>query len=142
MYLLFLILFSYVILCDFNKISKPNKETSVNLKISIPEVVLIIWVFTFALDEFRRFKNNERMLLKSKIKDFLFDFWNALDIIALFGFIIGLILRFIDDDGCFLAAKIIWSLDVILWFFKCLQSYIFLENLGPKLFMIGKMVYF
>ena len=53
-YLLYLILFSYVILCDFYPLYQANELTSRGLAISIPEIVLIIWTFTFGLDEIRQ----------------------------------------------------------------------------------------
>ena len=51
---MFLVLFSYVLLCDFRKVGQADPNTSLGLAISIPEIVLIIWVVTFALDEFRQ----------------------------------------------------------------------------------------
>ena len=51
---MFLILFSYVLLCDFYPLTASgNPVTRLNIAISIPEVILIIWVITFALDEIR-----------------------------------------------------------------------------------------
>ena len=48
-------LFSYVLLCDFSPINEPvNPKTSLGLAISIPEIVIIIWVFTFGIEEIRQ----------------------------------------------------------------------------------------
>jgi hypothetical protein len=51
-YILFLTLFSYVMLCDFYPVNNGDPTTSLGLAISIPEIVLIIWVATFAVDLF------------------------------------------------------------------------------------------
>jgi hypothetical protein len=52
-------LFSYVMLCDFFPVPRPEQaderyDTSLGLLISIPEVVLIFWVFMHILDEIRQ----------------------------------------------------------------------------------------
>ena len=49
LYLAFLILFSYVLLCDFKPIS-----TYPNGFISPYEIVLMIWVFSFLIEKFHR----------------------------------------------------------------------------------------
>ena len=51
MFLMFLILFSYVVLCDFYPIPTYANLTNLSLAISAPEIVLIIWVSLFAIDE-------------------------------------------------------------------------------------------
>jgi hypothetical protein len=51
---MFLVLFSYVILCDFFPIyAKGFEETRLGIKISILEVILIIWIISFTFDEIR-----------------------------------------------------------------------------------------
>ena len=63
-----------------------------------------------------------------------------MEFIASIGFIIGIILRFIPDNyNCYLASRIILSLDIIIWFFQMLHAYSVVRYLGPKLFMIMKM---
>lgn len=47
-------LLSYVTLCDFHPIYMTDANTSLGLVISIPEVVLIIWFCTLAMDEVRK----------------------------------------------------------------------------------------
>jgi hypothetical protein len=50
---MFLVLLSYVVLCDFSPINQADPTTSLGLAISIPEILLHIWVVTLAIDEFR-----------------------------------------------------------------------------------------
>ena len=66
-YVLFLTLFSYVLLCDFSPVNQPvNPSTSKGLAISIPEVIIIVWVFTFIVEDIRQ--------VRRKKETFLFDF--------------------------------------------------------------------
>ena len=53
MYILFLILFSYVMLCDFYPIPTIINSTNLGLVISIPEILLIVWINVFTFDEIR-----------------------------------------------------------------------------------------
>ena len=104
---MYLILFSYVILCDFYPIyNNRNKQTSLGLPISVPEVVLIIWTTTFLFEEISQFLNSERKLIKARFLTFFTDFWNLIDQMALFFFIVAIILRFIPYSyNFYLAAR-------------------------------------
>jgi transient receptor potential cation channel subfamily M protein 2 len=44
------------------------------------------------------------------------------------------------DMECYLVARIILSLDILLWFFRSLHSYSFIRSLGPKIVMIKEMM--
>jgi len=136
-YLLFLILFSYVLLCDFYMIGQQNKNTSLGLLISIPEILLIIWVFTFALEKVLEFTLNDRKMLRGR--DYRSP-QNIFDAVAIFIFIIAEILRFIPDQNCYLAARILLCINIILWFIKSMYVYKILRSVGPKFFMIQRML--
>lgn len=50
-----MVLYSYVILCDFFPLDKnPIYDLSFNLAISVPEIVLIFWTATYGLEEMRQ----------------------------------------------------------------------------------------
>jgi hypothetical protein len=53
-YILFLMLFSYVVLCDFKEIDYSETDDEQFLPITYYELVLTIWVFTFFVDEIRQ----------------------------------------------------------------------------------------
>ena len=139
---MFLLLFSYVILCDFNTIGKSvNKDTNNSyLPLSILEIVLIIWVFTYFCEEFRKFIMNETKLIWPKFKNYFFQNWNGLTMLSIILYFVAIILRFIPNDSCFLAARIILSIDIIFWYLKSLRAYWFLKNFGPMLILIEQMV--
>ena len=54
-HVLHLVLFTYIMLCDFYPVSKPrqygNRVTYLNLAIALPEVVLHVWTFTRILEK-------------------------------------------------------------------------------------------
>ncbi|CAF0977505.1 unnamed protein product [Brachionus calyciflorus] len=139
-YLMFLILFSYIMLCDFYPVDIIGKrETKFNTYISVLEIVLIIWILTFTCEEIRQFYLNENRVAKAKIKSFLFDFKNMLEIIGLCLFYVGMILRFIPNYKCYLAARIILCIDILFWYIRALFAYTFIKKMGPKLLMIRKL---
>ncbi|RNA09709.1 transient receptor potential cation channel subfamily M member 3 isoform X26 [Brachionus plicatilis] len=138
-YLFFLILFSYVIVCDFHKINQSNEKTSLGLAISIPEIILIIWVFTFILEEIYKFLINDMKKYFIK-KIFGGDFWQKINTSAILLYLVAFILRFIDNDQCYKAARIILALDILLWFLKFLKAYTLLRQLGPKFYVIVEML--
>lgn len=138
---MFLLLFSYVLLCDFFPLNSPQKRlTHLGLAISIPEVVLIIWVSTFFIEEVRKFYMHESKIFKSKLKYYALQNWNIIGIVALTLFFAGLALRFIPNESCFLAARIILCIDIIFWFFRSLTAYWFVRALGPMLILIEQML--
>jgi len=105
------------------------------------KVILIIWIGTIFIGEIRTFSINENKVIKAKFKKFFNNSWNTIEYCAVILFTIGLILRFIPNSyDSYLAARILWCIDIILWFIKILYGYTLNRNLGPKLFMIKKMV--
>ena len=53
MFVVFLLLFSYVMLCEFYPIKHLNADgVEIGQDIQLPEKVLIFWVGMFTLDEF------------------------------------------------------------------------------------------
>jgi transient receptor potential cation channel subfamily M protein 7 len=140
-YFLFLILFSYVLLCDFYLINRsPDSTTSLGVYISVPEIVLIIWVFTFAVDKVREFALNERKVLSARLKDYFLGSQNIFDALAICSFALAEILRFIPDQNCYLAARVILCFNILLWFGRSMYVYKILRSVGPKLYMIRRML--
>ena len=75
-----------------------------------------------------------------KLVNFLKDAGNVIDIVSIFLFLVSMI-RFIPNYNAYNAARILLSFDILFWFFKFLYAYSVFRNLGPKLVMIGSMVY-
>ncbi len=53
-YALFLMLFSYIMLCDFFPVATEMKDLNLGVGISVPEIILIIWIFLYTIDEIRQ----------------------------------------------------------------------------------------
>lgn len=134
---MFLLLFSYVILCDFY----PTYVKGVQHP-SIPEIVLIILVFSYFIEEIRKVYLLDNKLLKSKLRAYGTEFLNVIQFLALVFFLIGIILRFIPDKSSYTAARVFLSIDFIFWIVKSLVCFTFIRSLGPKITMIGQMVNF
>jgi transient receptor potential cation channel subfamily M member 1 len=118
-----------------------NSSTRSSLPISVFEVILIICVSTIFIEEIRKFSVNENKVFKAKFKSFFNNTWNIVVICAVILFVIGLVIRFIPDSyEYYLIARILWCIDIILWFIKSLHGYTINRNLGPKLFIITKMI--
>ena len=103
---------------------------------SLPECILMFWVFTFTLDKIHQF----RFVGKEKYFD---NSWNYLDILGCVLFIVAMCLRFVamvTDENVFIAARIVLAIDLALWFTRLLHHTIIFKSLGPKLVMINQMV--
>ncbi|XP_048236497.1 transient receptor potential cation channel subfamily M member-like 2 isoform X3 [Haliotis rufescens] len=127
-YLLFLGIYSYILLIQFNK------------TFSVLEGILIFWVFTIMVEECRQIVANNATSIKSKLYSYFTDSWNILDIITIVLFTTGMILRFIPNDESFNAARVVLSINLISFFFRILHIFSVNKQLGPKLVMIRRMI--
>jgi len=83
--------------------------------------------------------------VKLKLKSYVTDLWNVVDIATFVTYIAGLILRFIPTSvcgTCFYVARMIFAFNHMMFFFRILHMFAVHPELGPKLVMIGKMVRF
>ncbi|XP_071480993.1 transient receptor potential cation channel subfamily M member-like 2 [Diadema antillarum] len=124
-YFAFLGLFSYIMLCDFH-------ET-----ISIPEIVLVVWVGTLFFEELRQVVQADNFTFQGKVQIWFGDFWNRIDTLNLVLFSLGFTLRFFPNLN---AARIVLCCDLMFFFVRMLNSFLVVKSLGPKLLMIGKMM--
>ncbi|UJR07492.1 hypothetical protein I4U23_011781 [Adineta vaga] len=164
-HILFLMLFSYVILCDFfplydfksntciiglediryaNSTNTSESERYSLQKRSRPsttELILIFWMITLFFEEIRQIIGMELKTIRGKIVGYLSIFWNKLDVLSVILFFIALFLRFYPLDHCFCAARIIFAIDLSIWYIRTLDIFSAVKKLGPKLVMIGEMVH-
>lgn len=83
----------------------------------------------------------DTQLKRNVITAYFSEFWNQVDALAIVLFFIGFIFRFIPIAECFCAARIILSIDLAIWYIRSLSMFTAVKRLGPKLVMIGEMVY-
>lgn len=81
MYLLFLFLFSYVLLLDFK--APPPEGPSAS------EIILYVWVLTLVCEEVRQGCFVGSQPLPQRVRRYFLDTWNQLDITALLLFMLG-----------------------------------------------------
>lgn len=83
----------------------------------------------------------ERLSIKGKLIEYFSIFWNQLDLIAILLYFAGFVLRLIESNDCFCAARILLAVDLSLWYLRTLDIFSAMKQLGPKLVMIGQMLY-
>ncbi|CAF1439584.1 unnamed protein product [Rotaria sp. Silwood1] len=174
-HLIFLLLFSYVVLCgvfplyefetdvcrptidsekqekdDDKSPSMINTESKTNTTIpyglqkrnhpAITEYILLVWVTTLLCEEMRQLFSSEAQTTRNAIVQYFEVFWNQLDVLAIILFYVGFILRCLPLTECFCAARIVWSIDIAIWYIRSLDIFAAIKRLGPKLVMIGEMM--
>eukprot|EP00057_Strongylocentrotus_purpuratus_P010202 XP_011664676.1 PREDICTED: transient receptor potential cation channel subfamily M member 2 isoform X5 [Strongylocentrotus purpuratus] len=122
-YMVFLVLYSYVILGKFAK--------------DYFEYVLIIWVVSLFTEEFRQIAQGENSSWSSRLLAWITDYWNILDLVTLITFAVAEILNFV---GFTEAGHVILSLNLTLFFIRALHIFSISKQLGPKLIMIQRMM--
>ncbi|KAL8176217.1 UNVERIFIED_CONTAM: hypothetical protein K2H54_025951, partial [Gekko kuhli] len=129
MYLLFLFLFSYVLLMDF---AAPPAGPSAS------EIVLYIWVFTLVCEEVRQgcFVGSQPLL--QRVRRYLQDTWNQFDITALLLFMLGVACRLFPES--FESGRTILCLDFMVFTLRLIHIFAVNKQLGPKMIIVGKMM--
>ncbi|CAF1599127.1 unnamed protein product [Adineta ricciae] len=131
-FVIFLALYSYVLLVDYFPLNQFNERRSgySNLYIPITEIILHICIWCLIIEELRQV-----IFAKSK-REYLAEIWNWIDIFAIILYIVGFITRFFMSETLFTVSKIFLCLDLILWYIRTLHLFAAYERLGPKLVMI------
>ncbi|XP_072372695.1 transient receptor potential cation channel subfamily M member 6-like isoform X1 [Scyliorhinus torazame] len=125
-YLGFLMLFTYMVLVKMEPLP------------SIQEWIVIIYVFTTAVEKAREIFVSEPGKFSRKVKVWVQEYWNLNDSVAIVLFAVGFGLRW-TDQPLQTAGKIIYSLDIIFWFARLLDFFAVNQHAGPYLTMIGRM---
>ncbi|XP_033100595.1 transient receptor potential cation channel subfamily M member-like 2 isoform X2 [Anneissia japonica] len=125
-YLVFLGLFSYIMLTSFNK------------KVSVAEYVLLFWIITLYTEEVRQIAQHESYSWRLRLLFWITDYWNIVDLATLILFTIGFTMRFFKET--FAASRVVLAIDLMIFYIRLLHVFYVNQNLGPKLIMISKMV--
>ncbi|XP_075705067.1 transient receptor potential cation channel subfamily M member 2-like [Rhinoderma darwinii] len=124
----FLWLFAYVLMIDF--------QTSPSWR----EYILYAWVFTFLCEELRQlFYDPERRGFVLKSVQYITEFWNQVDTVALLLFIVGLICRLLYTDTVYLG-RVFLSLDFMIFCVRFMHIFAVSKVLGPKIIILRRMV--
>ncbi|XP_036381855.1 transient receptor potential cation channel subfamily M member 6 [Megalops cyprinoides] len=125
-YLGFLMLYSYTVLVKMSP--QPSSQ----------EWLVIIYIFTTAVEKVREVFMSEPRKLSMKLKVWFSEYWNMNDFIAIVLFLIGFGLRW-QDDPFQTAGRIVYCLDIIFWYVRLLDLFAVNQHAGPYLTMITKM---
>ncbi|XP_060111450.1 transient receptor potential cation channel subfamily M member 4 [Heteronotia binoei] len=129
MYLLFLFLFSYVLLMDF---AAPPASPSGS------EIALYIWVFTLVCEEVRQGCFTGSQPLLQRVRRYFQDTWNQFDITALLLFMLGVVCRLFPES--FESGRTILCLDFMVFTLRLIHIFAVNKQLGPKMIIVGKMM--
>ncbi|KAL9974194.1 hypothetical protein ACROYT_G011206 [Oculina patagonica] len=133
-YITFILLYAYVITMYF-----PRFDSSQTLGgLSVVELILYFWIFTIIVEEIRQLGAQQPRSFGDKLSVYFSDTWNLVDAFSLLAFIVAAFLRFFDST--YEAARIILSLNIIVFIVRSLQIISVNRQLGPKLVMIRKML--
>lgn len=133
-YIAFILLYGYVITMYF-----PKFDSSKTLGgLSVVEFVLYFWILTIIMEEIRQLAAQQPKTFGDKLSVYFSDTWNLVDTFALLAFVVAACLRFFDST--YEAARIIFSLNIIVFIVRSLQIVSVNRQLGPKLVMIRKML--
>uniref|UniRef100_A0A663EW32 non-specific serine/threonine protein kinase n=1 Tax=Aquila chrysaetos chrysaetos TaxID=223781 RepID=A0A663EW32_AQUCH len=126
-YMAFLMLFTYTVLVKM----EPRP--------SVQEWLVIIYVFSTAIEKVREVFISEPGKFRQKVKVWVSEYWNFTDSIAIILFMIGFGLRW-SDPPVQTAGRLLYCLDIIFWYARLLDLFAVNQHAGPYLTMIGKMV--
>uniref|UniRef100_A0A8D0Q1H2 non-specific serine/threonine protein kinase n=1 Tax=Sus scrofa TaxID=9823 RepID=A0A8D0Q1H2_PIG len=125
-YLAFLMLFTYTVLVEM----QPQP--------SVQEWLVIIYIFTNAIEKVREVCISEPEKFTQKVKVWISEYWNLMETVAIGLFSVGFGLRW-GDPPFYTAGRLIYSLDIIFWFSRLLDFFAVNQHAGPYVTMIAKM---
>uniref|UniRef100_A0A8C5X6W6 non-specific serine/threonine protein kinase n=1 Tax=Malurus cyaneus samueli TaxID=2593467 RepID=A0A8C5X6W6_9PASS len=125
-YMAFLMLFTYTVLVKM----EPRP--------SVQEWLVIIYIFTTAIEKVREVFISEPGKFRQKVKVWIYEYWNFTDSVAIILFMIGFGLRW-SNPPVQTAGRLLYCLDIIFWYTRLLDLFAVNQHAGPYLTMIGKM---
>uniref|UniRef100_A0A8D0AFB8 non-specific serine/threonine protein kinase n=1 Tax=Sander lucioperca TaxID=283035 RepID=A0A8D0AFB8_SANLU len=126
-YLGFLMTYSYVVLVKMPEWPSPQ------------EWVVILYIFTSAIEKIREMFMSEAGKISQKIKVWFSDYFNVSDFLAIVTFFIGFGLRLAGGEA-FVPGRTVYCLNIIFWYVRLLDILAVNQQAGPYVMMIAKMV--
>uniref|UniRef100_A0A8C6QL25 non-specific serine/threonine protein kinase n=1 Tax=Nannospalax galili TaxID=1026970 RepID=A0A8C6QL25_NANGA len=125
-YLAFLMLFTYTVLVEM----QPQP--------SVQEWLVIIYIFTNAIEKAREICISEPGKFTQKVKMWLSEYWNLMETVAIGLFLIGFGLRW-GRPPLYTAGRLIYCIDIIFWFSRLMDFFAVNQHAGPYVTMVAKM---
>ncbi|XP_058248309.1 transient receptor potential cation channel subfamily M member 2 [Hemibagrus wyckioides] len=125
----FLFLFALVLITDF----QPTP--------SWKELLLYVWLTSLMFEEVRQlFYDFDGFTLWKKVKMYIKDAWNILDMLSILLFITGLACRLQTSSTVFYVGKIILCIDFIIFSLRLMAIFTISKTLGPKIIIVRRMM--
>uniref|UniRef100_A0A3P8XEU2 non-specific serine/threonine protein kinase n=1 Tax=Esox lucius TaxID=8010 RepID=A0A3P8XEU2_ESOLU len=125
-YLGFLMLYSFVVLVQMPEFP------------STQEWVVILYIFTYAIEKIREIFMSEAGKISQKVKIWFSDYFNLSDFVAIVTFFVGFGLRIGGED--IVPGRTVYCLNIIFWYVRLLDTLAVNQQAGPYVMMISKMV--
>ncbi|XP_023608142.1 transient receptor potential cation channel subfamily M member 6 isoform X11 [Myotis lucifugus] len=125
-YLAFLMLFTFTVLVEM----QPQP--------SVQEWLVIIYIFTNAIEKVREVCSSEPEKFTQKVKVWISEYWNLMETVATGLFLVGFGLRW-GNPPLHTAGRLIYCIDIIFWFSRLLDFFAVNQHAGPYVTMIAKM---
>uniref|UniRef100_A0A8C5CWR8 non-specific serine/threonine protein kinase n=1 Tax=Gadus morhua TaxID=8049 RepID=A0A8C5CWR8_GADMO len=126
-YLAFLMFYSYVVLVKMPEWPSPQ------------EWVVILYIFTSAVEKIREMFMSEAGKISQKIKVWFSDYFNVSDFLAIVTFFAGFGLRLAGGEA-FVPGRTVYCLNIVFWYVRLLDILAVNQQAGPYVMMIAKMV--
>ncbi|XP_027871107.1 transient receptor potential cation channel subfamily M member 7 isoform X1 [Xiphophorus couchianus] len=126
-YLGYLMMYTYVVLVKMADLPSPL------------EWVVILYIFTSAIEKIREMFMSEAGKISQKIKVWFSDYFNVSDFLAISTFFIGFGLR-LGGESTFIPGRTVYCLNIIFWYVRLLDILAVNQQAGPYVMMIAKMV--
>ncbi|XP_027006707.2 transient receptor potential cation channel subfamily M member 2 [Tachysurus fulvidraco] len=125
----FLFLFAVVLMTDF----QPTP--------SWKELLLYVWLTSLMFEEIRQlFYDFDGFTFWKKLKMYIKDTWNILDMLSILLFITGLACRLQASSTVFYVGKIILCIDFIIFSLRLMAIFTISKTLGPKIIIVRRMM--
>lgn len=130
-------------------------------KCTVRSMVIFLYIFFFAVHSIMRFhyfpeksqtsykfsyqgcleaQGRSHRSYYSRMKRYLYDFWNAVDLLSYILLIAALFVRHFYIDETFTIARRMFALSLLVMYLRFLEAFLIHRKLGPTLIMIQEMV--
>ncbi|KAM4877891.1 transient receptor potential cation channel subfamily M member 6 [Thomomys bottae] len=125
-YLAFLMLFTYTVLVEM----QPQPSTQ--------EWLVIFYIFTNAAEKVREIFISEPEKFTQKVKVWISEYWNLMEMVAIGLFLVGFGLRW-GLPPWHTVGRLIYCINIIFWFSRLMDFFAVNQHAGPYVTMIAKM---
>ncbi|XP_066935830.1 transient receptor potential cation channel subfamily M member-like 2 [Clytia hemisphaerica] len=126
-YIAFLCIYAYVAIKEKVPGSTP----------SVTEYIVLAFVVSFTTEEIHQLVQTEYSTFRAKIEDYLSNYWNLVDIVAIITYFIGFALRWFSSTTN--VGHLILALNAGIWILRLLHVFYMHRIMGPYVVMIYRM---